>query len=185
MTLRVDREGRINRPWLNQRYGDRRAFLLELHAERVGETFNGVLGSGVDALQRNRALGDGAADVNKRTTSLLQMLDGFERAVDQTPEVRLKKAPHVVDGHLLKPAVHPGARVVNPRIKTAERVLSRSRDRAHVLLFADIGDDVNRPAPTLRNLIGQPLQGVTATCGKHKSRPLLGRHPRRRQADAR
>ena len=47
--------------------------MLELHAERVGIAAHRVLGGRVHALQRDRAIGHNAADVDDRATRALQM----------------------------------------------------------------------------------------------------------------
>ena len=61
------------------------AFLLELHPQRVGESLDRVLGRGVVALQRDRAIGQRAADVDQRAAVDSQVRHGDARSVHDGP----------------------------------------------------------------------------------------------------
>ena len=55
--------GRIQRRKLNHRDADVASVMEELTTQRLGESFDRVLGGAVGSLQRNRAVGEGGSDL--------------------------------------------------------------------------------------------------------------------------
>src|SRR6185503_10706026 len=91
---------RVDAPWFHEGDGDRNVFFLELHAQRVGESLDGVFRRAVVALQRNGAVGDGAGDVDERSAAAAHQSHGGEHTVHLAPIVHVELSPHVGEGDL-------------------------------------------------------------------------------------
>src|ERR1044072_4092072 len=110
------RIGRIYRTRLDERDGDGRTVFFQLHTQRVRKAFHGMLRGAVDSLNGDRAVREGAADVDEPTATLLEMLCGNVRAVDYAPEVCIEEAALILYRNLHHLAVDRDARVIVPSV---------------------------------------------------------------------
>ena len=67
---------------------------------------------------------------------VLEVLYGFERAINQAPHVGFEQVAHVLNGHVDHFAVDGHAGIVHPGIEAAEPVEGGLGNAAHVGLLA-------------------------------------------------
>src|SRR5205814_1801276 len=121
-----------------------------LHAERVGERLECMLGRAIAALQGYRAIGHGTAHVDDRAAMLAKVPHGGTRAVHLTPVVDLHLAPEIVDRHVHQPAIDRHRGVIDPRVDTFEFPDRGGSDAVDLRGIRYIGDRVHgaTAAPT-------------------------------------
>ena len=124
-------------------------------------------------------------EIDQRPATCLEVLQRFQRPVDQPPEVGVEELAHFGHRYLFEPPVHADAGIVDPGIETTEPVESRLCDTRDVFLPGNVSHDRQGLAAGLSDLVGQRVQRIPASGRQHEFRTTSGRHAGRREADAR
>src|SRR5688500_12478593 len=114
-----------------------------------------MFGSAIRPLQGYRAVGQCAADINNCTACGYEASSGLKRAVNQTPEVCLEQAPHILHRNIQQLSEYGYARIVNPSVEASEPLNSRIADTLCILLPRNIRNHPYGFSPYRGKLIGQ------------------------------
>jgi hypothetical protein len=159
------------------------AVLLQLHSQRVGIRLHRVLGGGVDALKRHRAIRHFGTDVDDGAATFAQVGDRGTTTVHDPPEIDVKEATFVLERHFGEAPIDRYARVVHPGVKTAEFAAGSFRQRLHGVRIRDITCTVRRTAPASPDTVADLPQIVLTARVQHDARTPLRRQLRCREAD--
>ena len=158
--------------------------MLVLHAQRICETFDRMLGGRIHPLQRHHRFGDLTANIDQRALGGLQGRHGQQRAVHHAPEIDLEQSLAVSLGDLVQLAVDRHAGIVDPRVDAAVQGENLDQGALQCFPVGHIDRHRMRPAPFHCNGLDDFIQHLAASGKQDHLRPALGGEQGRAQAYA-
>src|SRR5215207_2022214 len=107
----------------------------------------------ISALKRNCNIRKDAADVDECAAVLPQMGAGDQRSVDHSPVVSVKQPPLVFERLVQHESIDGYARVVDPRVESAEATDGFISYLLHIVEIAHVANEVNCFAACCLNLV--------------------------------